>query len=116
MVRHSAVGVVPYVRVLSPDAGIYLMLGDPGLTYFATPSTSPFAPHRPERSQFVAPSGDTETVLRYLPGAAFAADYARESMAHLCADLRLGPETTRPDLAEGPWARANPNARHDAAR
>jgi hypothetical protein len=103
MLRHTAVDPGFYMRVLSPDRRTYLMIGDPDVTVFATPIVSIYGQRQPEHG----------AVLNYLPGPAFARAYLARAIPALCGAVNITGQRERPDLANGPWARFNPQARHD---
>lgn len=103
MLRHTAVDPAMYVRLLSPDRRTYLMIGDPGITLFSPPVVSIFGQRQPEGG----------AVLSYLPGAAFARAYVAREITKLCSNVMIVGQRERPDLAQGPWTRFNPQSRHD---
>jgi hypothetical protein len=91
------------MRMLSPDRRTYLMIGDQALTLFSPPVVTIFGQRMPEGG----------AVLDYLPGVAFARAYVARQITKLCADVVVTGQRERPDLAQGPWTRFNPQSRHD---
>lgn len=89
LLRHSAVDPSLYLRILSPDRRTYLMIGDPAVTLFNTRNWN------------------------YLPGLAFARAYVERAIPKICRNVTITGQHERPDLAQGPWAQFNPQARHD---
>jgi hypothetical protein len=102
--RRAAIGPALYLRLLSPDRQAYMVLGDPSLTIFTTPSNA--GPGvRAWQGQVVQP---------YVASIPFAQDYAMRTLSGLCGQLVVDGIKARPDLTNGPWAQSNANARHDA--
>lgn len=95
--RHTPTDPNVVIRMMSPDHRTYLMVGDQNLTLYATPTGGPPAP----------------ATSRYLPGADFARAYVEHAMPSQCSNVVVTGQKTRPDLAQGPWTKANPQARHD---
>lgn len=100
--RRAQIGPSPYLRLLSPDRRIYIVLGDPSLTLFTTPVRSPYA----------RPAWQGQVVQDYVSSIPFAYDFATRTLAALCGDMKIEGQKDRPDLTQGRWAQANPNARH----
>ena len=103
MVRRNAVEVTPYLRMLSPDRQIYIVVGDPGVAYFSEPTK--FSAGQPARN---------EHVRSYQPGADYARDYVMKTVPGVCNNVAVVGQKERPDLAQGAWAKANPVASHSA--
>jgi hypothetical protein len=103
LVRHNPTDPSVLIRMVSPDRRTYLMIGDPGLTLYTTPV----------RSMFPGGGNPGPATRPYLPGAAFARNYVEQSIPSVCANPVLTGQKERPDLAQGRWARINPQARHD---
>ena len=102
--RRAVIGPALYLRLLSPDRQAYIVLGDPSLTIFTTPSNVGLGA-RAWQGQVVQP---------YVASLPFAQDYAQHTLSGLCGNLAIDATKARPDLTGGPWAQANLNARHDA--
>jgi hypothetical protein len=103
LVRHTALDPGIYMRLLSPDRRTYLMIGDPAITLFRPLIVTIFAQRMPEGG----------AVLNYLPGVAFARAYVAREITKLCGNVVVTGQRERPDLAQGPWTRFNPQSRHD---
>jgi hypothetical protein len=97
MLRRGPVDVSLYLRALSPDDSMILILGDPGRAYFGTPGLGAGAGARP-----------------YTPGQSYAREYVEQSLPEYCSALQFIGGNDRPDVASGPLAQATPYARHDA--
>ena len=102
--RRAVIGPALYMRLLAPDRQAYVVLGDPSLTIFTTPSSVGLG-GRAWQGQVVQP---------YVASIAFAQTYAMHTLSQLCGNLAIDTTQARPDLTSGPWAAANSNARHDA--
>jgi hypothetical protein len=103
--RRSFIGPALYLRLLSPDKQSYVVLGDPSLTIFTTPSNNVGLGARAWQGQVVQP---------YMAALPFAQNYATQALSRLCANLAIDGTRPRPDLTGGPWAAANASAQHDA--
>ncbi len=103
LVRHTAVDPSIFLRILSPDRRTYLLIGDLAVTLFTTPT----------RTMFGQPTREAGAVQRYLPGTAFAQAYVGRAIPMLCSNVIITGQHERPDLAQGPWARFNPQAHHE---
>ena len=97
MVRRGPVDLSMFLRALSPDGAIMLILGDPAPAYFGTPGLGAGPKARP-----------------YLPGQAYAREYVEQSLPPVCSGLTFMTGEDRPDIASGPLAQATPYAKHDA--
>jgi PDZ domain len=98
LVRHTPTDPSVFIRMMSPDHRTYLMVGDQNLTLYTTPGAG------------VAGGPATS---RYLPGADFARAYVEHAMPSQCSNVVVTGQKVRPDLAQGPWTKVNPQARHD---
>jgi hypothetical protein len=97
LVRRGPVDLSMFLRALSPDDAIMLILGDPAPAYFGTPGLGAGPKARP-----------------YLPGQGFARQYVEQSLPSVCSGLTFITGSDRPDIASGPLAQGTPYARHDA--
>ena len=97
LVRRGPVDLSVFLRALSPDDSVMLILGDPAPAYFGTPGLGAGANARP-----------------YLAGEAYARHYLEESLPALCSAPRFLSGGDRPDISSGPLAQGTPFARHDA--
>jgi hypothetical protein len=79
-----------------------VMVGDPGVTLWSTPANSMFGR---------APSGPA--TRPYLPATEFARNYVSQSMSSVCSSPVVTGQKARPDIAQGPWTKLNPQAHHD---
>jgi hypothetical protein len=104
MLRSSAIVTTPYVRMLSPDRQIYIVIGDPSITFFTEPM----------RPVFGLPPRTGPTIRPYQSGADYAHDYVMRTIPEVCGNLAIVGQKERPDLAQGPWTRNNPQAYHSA--
>jgi hypothetical protein len=102
LVRHTSTDPSILIRMVSPDRRSYLMIGDPGVTLWTTPAHSMFGR---------GPSGPATRA--YLSGAEFARNYVDQSIPSVCANPVVTGQKARPDLAQGPWTKVNPQAHHD---
>lgn len=97
LVRRNAIDYSMFLRLLSPDGAILLILGDPGPGVFATPHFGAGSNARP-----------------YVPGASLARQYTESSVAEVCSNLQFISEADRPDIANGIFSYMTPYARHNA--
>jgi hypothetical protein len=100
--RRAQLGPTPYLRMLSPDRQIYIVLGDPSITLFTTPL----------RSTSTRPAWQGQVVQSYESSIPFAREYVVKTLPAVCGEVSVTGETARPDLTQGAWASANPNAQH----
>jgi len=100
--RRSPIAASPWVRMLSPDRHTYIVVGDPSISYFATPLSSGANP----------PSRQGQVVRPYQTGVEFSRDYVTRILPSVCNGVKVKGEKERPDLAQGPWTRANTQATH----
>ena len=91
--RRAVIGPALYLRLLSPDRQAYVVLGDPSLTIFTTPSNVGLG-GRAWQGQVVQP---------YVASIPFAQDYAIHALSNLCGGLAVDATKARPDLTQGPW-------------
>jgi hypothetical protein len=99
LARRSALQINPYVRSLSPDKMVYLMLGEPTLPGFSPPSQMGNAIGHPEGTLYDAGLGGLALVLHYLPGTEFARMYGQTVLESVCPSLEFISARERPDLA-----------------
>lgn len=104
MFRRSPIAASPWLRMLSPDRRVYIVVGDPSITWFTAPLASGF-PVRPRPGQEFRP---------YLPGTEFARDYVTRILPAACGDVAITGQQQRPDLLQTPLAAVHPFAQHDA--
>lgn len=97
LVRRGPVDLSVFLRALSPDGSVMLILGDPAPAYFGTPGLGAGPKARP-----------------YLAGQAYARQYLEESLPALCSSAQFISAEDRPEIASGPLAQGTPYARHDA--
>ncbi len=97
LVRRGPIDVSMFLRALSPDGTVLLVLGDPGPAVFHTPGFDNRGQGQP-----------------YRPGLSYARLYAEQALAPLCAGLRYVSGADRPDLANGPLAGPPGIAQRDA--
>jgi hypothetical protein len=97
LVRRSAIDVSVFLRALSPDGAVMLIMGDPAPAFFHTPGFG------------AAPGAQP-----YRPGKDFARSYAESSLPSLCSGLAFVSAADREDIATGPLSKAVPGARYDA--
>lgn len=99
LVRHAAVDVRPGVSVHSPDGAIQLFIGDARIPPFILPAPMLASAGLTEGASYSPGYGITMVVRRYLPGAAFAREYAGRA-SQLCAGLELTDVRDRPETAQ----------------
>jgi hypothetical protein len=97
MLRRSAVDLSMFLRVLSPDGSVLLLLGDPGPAYFPEPGLGSGPRARPPMS-----------------GMAYARQYVQQSMGGLCSGLTFEKGNDRPDLSTGKLTQMTALAQHSA--
>ncbi|HEY1755519.1 MAG TPA: hypothetical protein VGG72_08995 [Bryobacteraceae bacterium] len=97
LVRRGAVDFSLFLRALSPDDSILLILGDPAPAVFGTPGFGAGPKAKP-----------------YMPGQEFARQYVEQSLPEFCSGLTFISGENRQDIATGPLAQATPYAKHDA--
>jgi len=97
LVRRGLVDFSLFLRALSPDDSILLILGDPAPAVFGTPGFGAGPKARP-----------------YLPGPQFARQYVEQSLPSVCSGLTFVSGGDRQDIATGALAQATPYAKHDA--
>jgi hypothetical protein len=100
--RRAQLGPTPYLRMLSADRQIYIVLGDPSITLFTTPL----------RSSSTRPAWQGQVVQSYESSIPFAREYVVKTLPAVCVEVSVTGEKARPDLTQGAWASANPNAQH----
>ena len=93
--RYAPSEVPTWLTVESPDGGTQLFLGDPAITGFFLPSA--FAP---EGSQMPGIHGRAATVMRYRPGAEYAAMYGTRSLAAACSNVQVQGSAPLPKLED----------------
>lgn len=99
LVRHAALQIRPYVRALSPDKMVYLMIGEPSIPGYVPPSEMLYRIGKPEGHVYDSGLGGPIMVLRYLSGVEFAKRYGQVAIGTLCPGLQFVSERDRPDLA-----------------
>ena len=97
LVRRGPIDYSYFLRVLSPDKQVMLILGDPGPAYF-------FAPWY----------GAPRTARPYVPGPTYAREYVESSLQQDCQGLTFVSGGDRQDVANGPLAQGTPYAQHTA--
>lgn len=97
LVRRNAIDTSTFLRVLSPDGAVMLMMGDPAPAFFRTPG-------------FVRRPTDKP----YEGGKAFARSYGESALPSICTDLKFVSDTERTDIENGPLAKAVPGSHYDA--
>ena len=99
LVRHAALQIRPYVRALSPDKRVYLMIGEPSIPGYVPPSQMLYRIGMPEGHVYDSGLGGPIMVLRYLSGVEFAQRYGQVAIGSLCPGLQFVSGRDRPDLA-----------------
>jgi hypothetical protein len=97
LVRRGLVDFSLFLRALSPDDSMMLILGDPAPAFFPTPGLGQGPRARP-----------------YLAGQAFARQYVEQSLPEFCSELTFLNGNDRQDIATGQLAQGTPYAQHDA--
>src|ERR1700738_3225631 len=99
LARRAALQINPYVRSLSPDKMIYLLIGEPTMPGFTPPSQMGNAIGYREGKFYDSGLGGLALVLHYLPGATFARYYGESALPGLCPNFKFAGMRDRPDLA-----------------
>jgi hypothetical protein len=97
LVRRSAIDTSTFLRALSPDGAVMLLMGDPGPAVFHLPAFGAMRGSQP-----------------YRPGKDFARSYGESSLPALCSGVTFESAAERSDIANGPLSKAVPGARYDA--
>jgi predicted lactoylglutathione lyase len=97
MVRRGPVDLSMFLRALSPDDAVMLILGDPAPAYFGETGLGAGPKARP-----------------YLPGGQYARQYAQQTLPSLCSGLTFEKGSDRPDIANGKIGQMTPYAEHNA--
>ncbi len=91
--RYAASEAPAWVTAQSPDGSIELFLNDPSVGNFTLP-TAVFA----EGAQVPGVHNRPWTVMRYRPGAEYAAKYGLQSLPAACQDVRQAGMQARPNV------------------
>lgn len=86
-VRRNAIDVTAFLRIVSPDLSMMLLVGDPGPAFFHTIG-------------FAAQRGDRQ----YEEGKEYARWWGEQMLPALCSDLQFLREELRPDLEKEKFA------------
>ena len=100
--RRAALGPTPYLRLLSPDRQIYIVLGDPSITLFTTPL----------RCTSTRPASQGQVIQAYESSIPSARDYVTRILPAVCGGVSVVGQKDGPDLTQGAWSSANPKAQH----
>jgi hypothetical protein len=110
MIRRGPLNIDPYLRALSPDRSVYIMLDDPNTPVFATltPTMAQLGFHE---GQAYNPGHVQEIIMHYIPGKQYAREYGLLNFSKLCKNPALESSSDRPDLAakeqSGPGTRVD---------
>jgi hypothetical protein len=97
LVRRNSIDTSTFLRALSPDGAVMLMMGDPAPAFFHTPGFGAGPGAKP-----------------YLPGKDFARSHGESSLPALCSNVTFVSSADREDIATGPLSKAVPGSRYDA--
>jgi hypothetical protein len=97
MVRRGPVDVSTFLRVLSPDSSVLVLMGDPAPAFFHTPGFGAGPGSRP-----------------YESGKDFAHSYGESALPSLCSNLAFQNSTDRADIAGGPLGKSVAPAHYEA--
>ena len=98
--RFAPVDVRGAIEVVSPDGDVRITAGDAELPSFTEPSPMLTMTGFQEGSWYSPGYGVNMMVRRYLPGLAFAQEYAASRVARGCTDVRIGESRERPDAVQ----------------
>jgi hypothetical protein len=98
MIRRGPLNIDPYLRTLSPDRSVYIMLDDPNTPLFATLTPTMVATGFREGSAY-NPGHLQEIVMHYIPGKDYARQYGLMNFSKLCTNLAVQSTNDRPDMA-----------------
>lgn len=93
--RYAASEAPTWLTAQSPDGATEIFLGDPALAPFYLPSQ-----YTVEGAQVPGLNNRPATVMRYRPGAEYAAIYGSRSLATICANLQLQASRPLPQLED----------------
>ncbi|HEY1756757.1 MAG TPA: hypothetical protein VGG72_15385 [Bryobacteraceae bacterium] len=97
MARLSALQVSPYVRMLAPDGGSYLVIGNPDTPSYVAPNKS----HpRPGESYRPNGTGQVDEVEAYTAGSRYAQQIGPKLLGEACSGLTFASAKDRPDIRE----------------
>ncbi|HOW98529.1 MAG TPA: hypothetical protein P5567_06210 [Kiritimatiellia bacterium] len=98
--RFASVDVRGAIELVSPDGEVRITAGDAELPSFTEPSSMLMMTGFQEGSWYSPGYGVNMMVRRYLPGLAFAREYAESRVARGCTDVRIGESRERPDAVQ----------------
>lgn len=98
--RRAPLDTRPSLEVLSPDGAVRLSIGDPDVPPFALPNQMLAMAGFREGSWYSPGYGLSYLVRRYLPGVAFADEYARTKAARdaVCTSVEVSARRARLDV------------------
>lgn len=99
-----------WVTAVSPDGGTEIFLGDPSIPLFDLPNPAMGLQEGGQAPGLHRPL----TVMRYRPGAEFAALYGTRSLAGVCSNVQMQGTQARPDVEEELRAKVSASTRLDA--
>lgn len=92
----SPVQLQPWFSTTSPDGATMVLIGDPSLPFFVTPSNA-----HAQGTSFLAAPGLTALVAPYETGVQFAQDYATRAFGQSCQALTpTGSQASEPALVQ----------------
>jgi hypothetical protein len=97
--RLTAIEVRSGVQIVSPDQQTVVRIGDPDVPLFEEPAPPVMGVYFPEGSWRPCLQGSRCLVLRYLPGAHFAAWLAQQRTSGWCEGFAITGQRDRPDVA-----------------
>jgi hypothetical protein len=110
MIRRGPLNIDPFLRALSPDRSVYIMLDDPDTPVFATLTSTMVATGFREGMPY-NPGHLQEIVMHYIPGKQYARQYGLMNFSKLCKNLAVESSNDRPDMAakeqSGPGTRVD---------
>ncbi len=98
--RFASVDLRPVIEIVSPDGKVRITGGDAEIPGFAIPNPTLEWTGFREGSWYSPGYGVNVLVRRYIPGAAFAREYAVTKVARGCADVKVVDTRDRADAVE----------------
>ncbi len=98
--RFASVDIRGAVEVVSPDGEVRITAGDAELPTFTIPTQMHMMTGFQEGSWYSPGYGVNMMVRRYVPGLAFAQEYAASKVARGCTDVQVTEARERPDAVQ----------------
>lgn len=98
--RFASVDIRGAIEVVSPDGEVRITAGDAELPTFTVPTQMHMMTGFREGSWYSPGYGVNMMVRRYMPGLAFAQEYAASKVARGCTDVQVTEARERPDAVQ----------------